>query len=308
MTHKGIPLFLKCALIEVLSIERLSKESLNEGIDLSYASDGIRVAYNDGHDRGINAKLSDNPTKFDLSVPSIQIQEGVVPVYSILQRTPMQTTIGSSDGNPLVYAFKRENGYAFKSDYDKKTIQDCIDAILKKFAKKYFNTVKGDVATIVCPSENTLNRVFAYAFRKNAEALGKNINIQEECLVKYPVEDIRQEIVDNALSDFNKWLSTLSSSAAAKKRMILDNALDRMDKEHNGVFAYHMIKDIDVRKHISSTMKLSKHAKCIEGENVIVLDDTMSQGKTLSEACQLLCGSYLPKSITALTLFSPLVK
>jgi orotate phosphoribosyltransferase-like protein len=53
-------------------------------------------------------------------------------------------------------------------------------------------------------------------------------------------------------------------------------------------------------------MKLSSNAKNIEGENVIVIDDTMSQGKTLAEACQLLCGSYLPKTIVGLTLFSPL--
>jgi hypoxanthine-guanine phosphoribosyltransferase len=53
-------------------------------------------------------------------------------------------------------------------------------------------------------------------------------------------------------------------------------------------------------------MKLSDHSRNIDGENIIVIDDTMSQGKTLSEACQLLCGSYLPKSIVALTLFSPL--
>lgn len=301
-----IPLYLHCALIEKLSIDRLSKESLNEGIDLSYSSDGIEVAYNPKHKQGINANLEDNPTKFDLSVPTIKIQDGVIPVYSILQRTPMKVVVGSSDGNPLVYAFKNENGYSFKSEYDKKTIQDCIDAILKKFANNYFAAIDGDVATIVCPSENSLNRIFAYAFRKNAESIGKVINIQEDYLVKYPVDDIRHDVIDNSTSELNRWLMSLPEYVAIKKRNILDKALDKMDNEHNGVFAYHFIKDADIRKHISKTMKLSDHAKSIEGENIIVIDDTMSQGKTLSESCQLLCGSYLPKSIVALTLFSPL--
>ena len=308
MKQNVIPLYLHCDLIAKLEINKLIDESMNEGIDLSYSSNGIEVSYNPNHQNGINAKVDDNPTLFDLSIPSINIQDGIISVYSILQRTPMKVIAGSSDGNPLVYAFKNENGYSFKSDYDKKTIQDAIDEILKKFIIKYFSTIRNSVATIVCPSENSLNQVFAYAIRKNAEMLGKTINIQEDYLVKYPVDDIRAEIIDNANSDLNRWLISLPQHVAMKKRTILDNALDKMDDEHNGVFAYHLIKDVEVRKHISNTMKLSSNAKNIEGEDVIVLDDTMSQGKTLSEACQLLCGSYMPKSIVALTLFSPLKK
>lgn len=307
MKH-GIPLYLQYALVEMLDMKRLYDESLNEGIDLSYGSNGVKVAYNAKHNRGINASLKDNPTQFDLSVPDIKLQNGIVPVYSILQRTPLKVAAGSSDGNPLVYAFKKENGYTFKSDYDKKTIQDAIDEILKKFVVKYFSAIDGNVATIVCPSENSLNQVFAYAFRKNAESTGKTINIQDDFLVKYPVDDIRKEIVDDMDSSLNKWLMTLPSQTAMKKRSILDKALDKMDAEHNSVFAYHFIKDADIRKHICSTMKISANANNVDDENVIVLDDTMSQGKTLSEACQLLCGSYLPKSIVALTLFSPLKK
>lgn len=302
----GIPLYLCCALVEKISIDRLMKESINEGIDLSYSSDGIEVAYNTKHNKGIDFSLKTNPTVKNLFVPSVKIQNGVVPVYSILQRTPMKVVAGSSDGNPLVYAFKNENGYSFKSDYDKKSIQDAIDAILKKFAKNYFLATNRENATIVCPSENSLNRIFAYAFRKNAESIGKQIDIQEDYLVKYPVDDIRSEIVDNANSDLNRWLMSLPQQNAFRKRAILDKALDRMDNEHNGVFAYHFIKDIDIRKHISNTMKLSSHAKNIDGKDIIVLDDTMSQGKTVAEACQLLCGSYMPNSIVALTLFSPL--
>lgn len=301
-----IPLYLHCKLVEKLSVKMLSKNSLNEGIDLSYASDGVEVAFNPKHQNGINAKIEDNPTRFDLSVPKIKIQDGIIPVYSILQRTPLKVAVSSSDGNPLVYAFKNENGYSFKSEYDKKTIQDCIDAILKKFASNYFSAIDGDVATIVCPSENSLNHIFAYAFRKSSESIGKTIHIQKDYLVKYPADDIRHDIVDNATSELNKWLMNLPKDAAMKKRNVLDKALDKMDNEHNGVFAYHFIKDVYVRKHISQTMKLSDHSRNIDGENVIVIDDTMSQRKTLSEACQLLCGSYLPKSIVALTLFSPL--
>lgn len=306
MKKNGIPFYLNCALVEEIDINRLFKESVNEGIDLSYSSDGIKVSYNNRHRNGIDASVEDNPTSFNLSIPTLKLQDGIVPIYSILQRTPMKVAVGSSDGNPLVYAFKNENGYSFKSDYDKKTIQDCIDIILKKFANEYFKAIDGNVATIVCPSGNSLNAIFSYAFRKNAESIGKTINLYEDVLVKYPVDDIRYEIIDNANSDLNKWLMKLPKSTAMKKRKLLDDALDKMDLEHGGAFAYHYIKDLDIRKHISNTMKLSTNGKCIEDENIIVIDDTISQGKTLSEACQLLCGSYMPKTIVGLTLFSPL--
>lgn len=302
MKSKGIPLYLHCRLEAKIHAKAL----MNEGIDLTYSKDGVKVSYNPKHQQGINARLEDNPTSVDLLVPKIEVQQEIVRVYSILQRTPMKVAVGSSDGNPLVYAFKNENNYSFKSEYDKKTIQDCIDMIIKKFVEKYFSSIEGNVATIVCPSENTLNNVFAYAFRKNAESLGKFINLYDDILVKYPVEDFRYEVIDNPKSDLNQWILSLPADTAMKKRAILDKALDKMDASHNGVFAYHFIKDPDIRKHISSTMKTPSNAKDINDENIIVLDDTVSQGKTLVEACSLLYGSYLPKTVTALTLFSPL--
>lgn len=308
MKKDMIPLYLYCSLVKELKTKNLLDSQISEGIDLTYGQDSIKVSYNPKHKKGINASLKDNPTIVDLDVPAIKIQDGIIPVYSILQRTPMKVAAGSSDGNPLVYAFKNENGYSFKSDYDKKTIQDAIDEIIKKFISSYFSALDGSTSTIVCPSENSLNQLFAYAFRKNAESLGKTISIQEDYLVKYPIDDIRTEIVDNANSSLNKWLMSLPKNLALRKHALLDKALDKMDVEHNGTFAYHFIKDIDIRKHISNTMKLSANAKNINGENVIVLDDTMSQGKTLIEACQLLCESYMPNSIVALTLFSPLKK
>ena len=125
MKFKGIPLYLHCRLEAKIHAKAL----MNEGIDLTYSKDGVKVSYNSKHQQGINAKLKDNPTSVDLLVPKIEVQQGIVRVYSILQRTPMKVAVGSSDGNPLVYAFKNENNYSFKSEYDKKTIQDCIDRI-----------------------------------------------------------------------------------------------------------------------------------------------------------------------------------
>lgn len=124
---RRIPLYLKCTLIDKLDVSKLSP--VNEGIDLDYGPDGIKVSYNASHTKGINGNLEDNPTIFDLSVPAIKIQDGIVPVYSLLQRTKMPVVAGSSDGNPFVYAMKQENGYKFASDYDKQMVQNAIKKV-----------------------------------------------------------------------------------------------------------------------------------------------------------------------------------
>lgn len=218
----------------------------------------------------------------------------------------MKVSAGSSDGNPLVYALKRERNYKFRTDFDKNEVKACIAAILDVFVKQYFLDTKSKAVTVICPSENHLNTVFAKALQKSASKIGKNVSIHSEYLVKYPVEDVRYEVNDDAGSDLNRWLIKLPKEKARQKREALDIAFNRMEAEHNGVFAYHFIKDQETRQHISNTMRLSAYMKGIDGEHVIVLDDTMSNGKTISEACSLLCGSYLSKTITALTLFSPL--
>lgn len=304
---KEIPLYLNCGLVGTLNVVDLQKNlSLNEGIDVEWHDGWADVKLNDQHQRGIDASLVNNPTSKEIIVPSAKIQNGIIPVYSILRRTPMKVSAGSSDGNPLVYALKRERNYKFRTDFDKAEVKARIAAILDIFVKQYFSDAKSKTITVICPSENHLNTAFAKALQKSASKIGKNVSIHSEYLVKYPAEDVRYEVIDDAGSDLNRWLIKLPKEKARQKREALDIAFGRMEAEHNGVFAYHFIKDQDTRQHISNTMRLSTYMKGIDGEDVIVLDDTMSNGKTISEACSLLCGSYLPKTITALTLFSPL--
>lgn len=307
MKENKIPLYLNCSLVAELHMAALHESDLYEGIDLEYGDREIDVAFNPTHQRGIDTRVEANPTIKNIAVPAVKIQDGVIPVYSVLRRTPMDVEAGPADGNPLVYVFKGERKYKFKSDYDKAAIQHCIDIVLKKFAERYFQAIGGNHATaIICPSENALNTTFVKAFVKASKTIGKNVALHDEYLVKYLVDDIRYEVIDDPASSLNRWLLSLPKRIARRKRQILDDALNRMDREHSGVFAYHYIRDQKIRQHISNTMKLTPTFKGIDCKDIIVLDDTMTNGKTVSETCSLLCGSYLPKTITALTLFSPL--
>lgn len=76
-------------------------------------------------------------------------------------------------------------------------------------------------------------------------------------------------------------------------------------------FQFHKIGDMEMRKVIEHTIKLSdefygKYIDAINGKNVLVIDDSLTHGNTIREACKIIANAYTPKSITVLTLFSPL--
>ena len=84
-----------------------------------------------------------------------------------------------------------------------------------------------------------------------------------------------------------------------------------MDKERNGYFSRHLIKNNQMRDVLDSTLKLSddrfaEFANKINGQDVLIIDDTISRGQSIKEACQIMLESYAPKSITVLTLLSKL--
>ena len=67
-----------------------------------------------------------------------------------------------------------------------------------------------------------------------------------------------------------------------------------------------------MRDVLDSTLKLSddkfaEFANKINGQDILIIDDTISRGQSIKEACQIMLESYAPKSITVLTLLSRIV-
>ena len=84
-----------------------------------------------------------------------------------------------------------------------------------------------------------------------------------------------------------------------------------MDKERNGYFSRHLIKNKEMRDVLDFTFKVSEDrfaefANKINGQNILIIDDTISRGQSIKEACKIMMESYAPKSITVLTLLSKL--
>jgi hypoxanthine-guanine phosphoribosyltransferase len=84
-----------------------------------------------------------------------------------------------------------------------------------------------------------------------------------------------------------------------------------MRKRNNGYFSYKYIPTY-YRKYILKTMEENdfddflRYADKINDKNVLILDDTIATGSTISETTNLILKSYVPKNITIITLFSKL--
>ena len=86
-------------------------------------------------------------------------------------------------------------------------------------------------------------------------------------------------------------------------------AFEKMNKQRNGNFTYHLLPSNDeYRKYITKTLSCDeysrgRYANEIYDHNILLLDDSISEGASIKNACDILM-SFQPKSITVLTMFS----
>lgn len=298
--------------VETISVDDLLGDvSVTEGIDVDFNG---RISYNGGHDNCVDSSIENNPTKFGLNVSLDSVNPNFINVYAIMQRVNTVKPLVGTDGNPLLYAFKNEKGYTFKSKADADLIRNDIRLILDKFVDEYFTSIAGKTATVVIPSGNELNNSFAGWFMDAVGRRGKTMKLFKGVLDKVSTGVVREEVLDDARSEFYKWLSSMPENKALKTKRKLEAYLDDMDSEHGGTFSYHYVMDPEIRNHMSLSMKLSK-SPSIRAEfedinecNVLLLDASISRGTSMIEAYNLLSRHYHPMSVTGLALFSPVRK
>lgn len=319
--EKDGPYTLKCTLSQTIDVKELLAKPMvdedyvevygriGEGINLKPRAkhdDGFDVEWDSSHDRGIKASPAAKPTRLDLSVPKLKFQAGKIQVFSLLQRTPMEHSY-LKDGNPLVYLLKGSPKYVFKPEEDRKLIDQCINGILGNFVDSYFSAIAGKAVIVACPSGNALNKKFAARLEEAAKRRGHTLELLDGFITKLSVNAMKNVLFGSEDPSFSAWLARLPAKTANVKMAALENDFRRMEKEHDVTFAFHFVRDMDTRKHITRTMALADSGFAdVNGSNVLLIDDTMTTGKTVREACETLCQGYTPKTITALTLFSPL--
>lgn len=265
-------------------VEKEMDKTFNEGID--FDPETKTVAYNSSHENYVDISIDNNPTIDGEIVPGVQ-------VWSIFKRKKGETR---EDGNPLAYALKGE-GWTFRSEEDREAIEKQFDLIVSKFVSMYQKGI-----TVLIPSGNELNKHIADI------VLSKNENGEfiEGVVCKLTTEEVNDIVLDFN-SKFREYYKTSFNSAYYR----LDRYLDQMDKELKGTFSRHLIKDPEMRDVLDFTLKVSEDiyaefANKINGQNILIIDDTIGGGQSIKAACRIMMESYAPKSITVLTLSSGL--
>ena len=259
-------------------------EFIEEGID--FDPNTKTVSYNPSHEDNVDTSVENNPTIDGNLVPNIK-------VWSIFKRKKGLR----GDGNPLIYAFKGEEGWSFNTDDDRIAIEKQFDIIASKFASMYPIGI-----TILMPSGNDLNNRIAEVIMSKS----KDADIIEGVICKITTEE-----VENIVLDFNSKFREYYKDNFNEAYYKLGRYLDEMDKQRNGYFSRHLIKNNEMRDILDFTLKLSndrfaEFANKINGQDILIIDDTISRGQSIKEACQIMSESYAPKSITVLTLLSKL--
>lgn len=257
---------------------------INEGID--FDSNTKTVSYNPSHEENVETSIERNPTKDESIVPNVE-------VWSIFKRKRGLR----GDGNPLIYALKGEDGWTFRSESDRIAIEQQFDKIATKFA-----SIHPIGVTILIPSGNELNAHIADVVMSKS----KNAELIEGVIWKLSTEEV-EDIVLDFNSKFREYYKENFNAAYFQ----LGKYLDLMEKERDGYFSRHLIKNKKMRDALDSTLKLSddryaRFANKINGQDILIIDDTISRGQTIKEVCQIISDSYAPKSITVLMLLSKL--
>lgn len=250
-----------------------------EGININ--SNDKTISLTDEHDKGVDFSLVNNPVydkykDFD--------------VISIFKRSKLvDDTNTERDGNPFIYALKEKKGWTFDITNDE------IFRYIKRFleiCKKINNTYD---TIVITPSSTNINERFMKVISKQVQVE----NIVREFLVKIKKEEIiddnlidKEQITKDYPNNYNEVIIKISRSF--RRMEGADFEAKHMDKKYLKYVKYIGVNnDLNIRP-------------MIDGKDILVLDDTISSGTTVSQCIDGITSNFTPKSITIVTLLSKL--
>ena len=257
------------------------KELKQEQIDIEYSNlvegidiDNIKkiVKFNNTHENNTDTSDYLNPTEYKIK------DIGVISIFKRKQNTD------KSDVNPLIHALK--GNYNWKID-DKSILQ-----LFKQFIK-ISKKIKTSYDTIICiQSSSSLNTDFLYRLNKIINSKNKITDLFN----KLPASEIMEKYVD-------------TPNMSEKDAKIILNSLRKMI-EKDDYFTYKEIPT-NLRKYICNSCTIYgndalKYSDIINDKDILILDDTISSGETISDNVKAIRDTFAPKSITVITLFSKL--
>jgi len=225
------------------------------------------VYFNDKHENYVDTSLK-NPTQ--KSIKGID-------TYMLFKRKPSKTPKDLiSDGNPLVYALKNTKGWKIPKK-DEESIYKRINEIVTKLQKKKnFDTI------ILVPSSNPLVENLSNYLKGNVLEGCLTKRTKDEIIEDMPWQNFTKTELEKVKTAFDKMSYWFESKYFPKDQKIIQKMEVNLYKIH---------KDKNLQ---------------ISGKHVLVVDDTISTGLSISKCSEIIQESYFPASITQLSLFSDL--
>lgn len=254
---------------------------LDEGIDIPRRR---TVSVNNEHQNFVDTNDYNNPYLFTDSHRGYK-------TISIFQR---KSTIDRIDSNPLLNALKGRKGWKFNNS------REDLYKLLRNFVSAAKLLPKYDTI-IMTPSNNPLNEmVFGYLIRL----------IQHDFYIKDFFQKMTAKEVYECMID-DDYIEKHFGEMAVKVYDDIDDAFIEMKNSNNGIFSYKYLQKVKYREAIIQSMKVKKYPHCelnyadkINGKDILVFDNTITTGKTISDSGSAIKKMFVPKSITYITLFS----
>lgn len=263
---------------------------LNEfGIDVNRDTRSVR--YTDEHQKNLDTSLENNPTETIENIYGFDVHK-----YSIFQRKRSEER-GIGDGNPALYALKGEKGWVLENE----------DEFMEQFIKvldKFIETINPTHIIVPIPSTNELNAKIVSILR----------NRLDDIIICRPLRKITTTEVwdrcDDGKAFFDQYWRSKGEDLNEKYRELSD-ILEVLDKTNDGIFSYHYVSDMEMRKSIINTLiavpeEYMKYNNNINGGDILLIDDSITRGQSIRDAIYAIKQLYEPKTISVLTMFSDL--
>lgn len=280
--------------------ESVKKTLVKEGIDVD--GENMTVGFNPNHQKYVNTNDPWEPYPIYNNIDGYK-------VISVFER---EITDDKQDGNPLIYALKSlANGERCpKWSFRNKNFD--IMALLRRFVAVTKELKEEFDVIITTPSSNPLNTEILHRIIR----IINHENSFEEFFIKFTANEVYRDFIDS------EWLTRTYPNEAQCKKMhsniykaICKMNLPKEQKGNDGIFSYKFLKPSELRSAIVQSMYINDdfrdeltYGPLINGKKVLIIDDTVTSGKTISDSADAVKEMYDPISITFLTLFSPLKK
>ena len=181
--------------------------------------------------------------------------------------------------NPLIWALKNKK-WKFKNPrYD-------IMFLLRRLVGVTMELHENFDVIITTPSNSNLNNELL----SKIERLVPHSKSFKNFFTKYSAREVYEKLPDEYKEELSIYFKN-------------------MERVNNGMFSYKYIP-AQLRKKIGNTIRVSQNSGLglgneINGKKILILDDTVTTGKTLTDSAKALMSTFTPASITFFTIMTP---